>query len=118
MRVGVHCDLETCNDTKLWALDFLECDAHELLAAKKAGRSKLEKTLSSRGQGLSLFATYDNSFDDGTLAALLELCADFSAEALVLKTTAAADPMNWVAAWKAVTGAPALFTDPGEEQAI
>jgi hypothetical protein len=47
----------------------------------------------------------------------LELAADFTAEALVLKA-GDADPAEWVAAWKALTGAPPLFLDPGEEQAV
>jgi hypothetical protein len=112
MRVGVHCDIESCNDTRLWALDFLECDAQEILGAKKAARGKLEKTLESRGQGLTLVTNFTEAFDDGTMAELLELCADFRAEALALRCQAAADPAQWMAAWKTVENAPPLFLDP------
>ncbi len=115
MRVGVHCDLETCNDTKLWALDFLECDAHEILAASKAGLAKLKKTLSTRGQGLTLLANHDTSLDDKTMSLMQKLTGELGAEAFVLQTTTT-PPVEWTTRWKSIDGAPPLFVDPGKEQ--
>ena len=126
MRVGVHCKLADCGDTRLWVADLLELDAGELMAAKKNTRSKLSKTLESRGQGVALVADHPMAAaeDWKLLRDLADACL---AEAVTVKLEESylADlsrvnlALESIHRWKSEgENPPQIFVDPGPSSDI